>query len=78
MIRENRPDSLRHLLNFTLPLRMGFIADEDIKAVTDKFVRLERKLADVLLIKAHHFPYPVSPGDDGAGITGIFSPQPEG
>ncbi|MNE40841.1 hypothetical protein D3C80_1348850 [compost metagenome] len=53
---------------------MGFIANENIKAVTDKFVRLERKLADVLLVKAHHFPYPVSPGDDGSGIIGIFSP----
>lgn len=78
VIRENRPDRLRHFFYFTLSFCMGFIADKNIKAVTDELVRLERKQADVLFIKAHHVPNPLSTYDYGADIIGIFSAQPEG
>lgn len=78
VISENRPDLLRYLFYFTLSFRIGFIADKNIKAVTDELVRLERKLADVLLVKAHYVPNPVSISNNGGKIIGIFYPQPEG
>jgi hypothetical protein len=78
MFRENLPDRLCHLFYFTLSFRMGFIADKNIKAVTNELVRLERKLTDVFLVKAHHIPNPVSTDYSGPGFIGISSAQPEG
>ena len=78
VIRENRPDRLRHLFYFTLSSAWASLRIRILAAVIDELVRLERKLTDVLLVKAHHVPNPTSTNDNGPGVIGVISAQPEG